>query len=71
MENFDIWNHSNDDGIATNRHPTRGGIVDVAIVSGLWFVIPNHPNLDAMEGFNNKVDAIAALNDALKGVKNG
>lgn len=69
MQEFDIWNHLSENGIATNRHPTRGGIVDTAIVSGLWFVIPNHPDLNAMEGFSSKANAIGALHLALRQIK--
>lgn len=62
MEN---WNHLSANGMATNTDPVYGGIIDSEIVSGLWFVIPNHPGLKVMGDFASKADAFAALESAL------
>lgn len=55
------WNHLSEDGIATNTDPIFGGIVDKAIVSGEWFVIPNDDRISLMDGFDTKQEAIDAL----------
>lgn len=59
------WNHLSADEIATNIDPVFGGIVDKAIVSGKWFVIPNSDHIAVMEDFDTKAEAIAALNAAV------
>lgn len=60
-----IWNHLSKDGMATNTCPITGGIVDKNIVSGLWFVVPNHSDLQIIEGLEGKEEAMAALSFAV------
>lgn len=52
-----MWNHLSENGMATNRDPLTGGIIDSAIVSGEWFIIFNHPDLEAIEGLKSKAEA--------------
>jgi hypothetical protein len=61
----DGWIHSSADGIATNPDPIIGGIIDHAIASGKWFVIPNNNELLPGDGFASKDDAFTFLNDQI------
>lgn len=63
------WNHLSADGMATNTDPIAGGIVDKNIVSGLWFVVPNHPELQTVEGFESKEYALSCLALAVLSLK--
>ena len=64
------WEEGYPGGIATNRDPERGGIVDKQIVSGEWFVVPENEALfqkhPSMEGFATRKEAFDALEAALK-----
>lgn len=62
------WNHSAPDAIATNKDPVFGGIVDKAIVSGLWFAIPNSEHIEAAEDFKTKQEAIDYIEEQAKKV---
>jgi hypothetical protein len=48
------------DGIVVNPHPLEGGIVDQNIVNGQWFVIFNHEDLAALDGFATRDEALDA-----------
>lgn len=54
------WRHLGENNIAANAHPTLGGIID-KMTSGRfaeeWFIIFNHPDLDAIEGLASKSEA--------------
>ncbi len=57
------WNHLSENGMATNRHRTMGGIIDrVAASTQLrvkeeWFIVFNHPELDVIDGLASKAEA--------------
>jgi hypothetical protein len=51
-------------GLLCSAHPTLGGIIDRAIVSGEWFVIFNN-SAEITDGFATRADAIAAFDAAL------
>ena len=61
------WTESHKDGIATNRDPDFGGIVDKNLVSGLWFIIPNSDHLNHLMGreFSSRDKAFNALATAI------
>lgn len=59
------WTHVSENGMATSNDPISGGIVDQAIVSGEWFVVPNSDDIGFMDGFATKQDAMAALQAAV------
>lgn len=63
-----MWNHLNTNGIATNNDPHFGGIIDSAIVSGKWFVIPNSDLIPIAEDFNTKQEAMDYLEAKIKEV---
>lgn len=52
------------DGIATNRDPERGGIVDREIKSGKWFAVPEKDGVGTLEGFDTRKEAFEALERA-------
>lgn len=54
------WTESAPGRLATNAHPTLGGIIDNRISDGRWFVIFNARSLAAIEGFATRADAFAA-----------
>lgn len=60
------WNHLGENAMATNTDETYGGIIDVNLASGNWFVIPNHPGLNVMSGFASKTDAFVGLDSAIR-----
>lgn len=59
------WNHVSEDGMAANRDPKVGGIIDTAIVSGKWFVIPNNDAIPQVEDLESKEAAFAYLEQKL------
>lgn len=56
----------NPDGIVTNPHPQEGGVVDQNIVNGQWFVIFNHDDLAAIDGFATRSEALEACQNQLR-----
>ena len=60
------WDESTPGGMATNKDPVRGGIVDNEIVSGKWFVVPENEAIGTLEGFATRKDAFDALEAELK-----
>lgn len=59
------WTESTPGGLATNRDPINGGIVDKQMVSGEWFFIPENEAVTKMEGFATRDEAFAALAQAV------
>ncbi len=55
------WSESAVGGMATNKDPETGGIVDKQIASGKWFAIPNRDGSEPLEGFDTREQALAAL----------
>lgn len=60
----DVWNHLSENGMATNAHPFKGGIIDkVAMSMKLtskeeWFIVFNHPGLPVVvDGLSSKAEA--------------
>lgn len=53
------WEHLSPDGMATNRDPGVGGIIDKNIDG--WFVIFNNDRFQHMEGFATKAEAFEAM----------
>ncbi|WP_249204635.1 hypothetical protein [Burkholderia cenocepacia] len=62
----DGWTEAYPGGIATNRDPQVGGIVDSEIGSGLWFAIPNRDDIPDLQGFATRQHAFEALQDAIR-----
>lgn len=60
------WNHLSEHGMATSTDPVFGGIIDKAIVSGEWFVIFNSEEIETLEGFKTKQEAMAAHKAAIE-----
>jgi hypothetical protein len=48
-------------GMLCNAHPTHGGIIDVTIKTGEWFVVFNEAELPVQDGFASREDAIRAF----------
>ncbi|NKF21567.1 PLxRFG domain-containing protein [Solimonas marina] len=61
----DGWTESSPGRLATNQDPERGGIVDRAIKSGKWFVVPNRDGIGTLKGFATRAEALRALDKAL------
>lgn len=64
------WQHLSEDGMATNKDPVAGGIIDKAIVSGKWFVIPHNDAIPPIEELETKADAFAYLEEKLEELNN-
>lgn len=60
------WTHLSPNGMATNPDPYYGGVIDYAIVSGLWFVIPNNDEIRSIEDLPSKEAAFDYLKNELK-----
>lgn len=58
------WKFS-ESGMACNADPQLGGIIDKAIVSGLWFIIFNDNALDVIEGLHSQEEAFEVFNDTI------
>lgn len=62
MNNLPLgWTEVSKGGMATNPDPVVGGIVDLEIVSGKWFVIFNRIDLDLLDGYYNRDQAFMAF----------
>lgn len=61
---FQNWKVS-ETGIMCSNHPTLGGIIDKAIVSGKWFVVFND-EIDLIEGLESIEDAKEAFVTAIR-----
>jgi len=48
-------------GIATNRNPISGGIIDNVSGDGTWFVIPENDLIPQVEGLETQQDAFTYL----------
>lgn len=59
------WSEVRPGGMATNPDPQFGGIIDSAIVSGLWFAIFHDDALPVLDGFSTRAEAIEAFKAAL------
>lgn len=59
------WTEAYPGGMATNRDPVKGGIIDNEIVSGLWFVIFNVEYLPILDGFASRGEAFRAYEQAI------
>lgn len=59
------WTEAYPGGMATNRDPVKGGIIDSEIVSGLWFVIFHRDDLPLLDGFNSRDEAFRAYEQAI------
>lgn len=57
------WTESTPGGLATNKDPVNGGIIDKNIEG--WFVIFNDDNLKALDGFANRIEAFSAFFEVL------
>ncbi|MGE4538387.1 MAG: zincin-like metallopeptidase domain-containing protein [Desulfovibrio sp.] len=57
------WVESKPGGMATNPDPVNGGIVDINLVAGKWFAVPNQDGIAPLEGFNSRTEAFAALKE--------
>lgn len=70
---MDGWNHLRENGMATNRDPIKGGIIDkVAMSTKLkatdkeeWFIVFNHPNLPVVDGLSSKLEAFELFEKTL------
>lgn len=49
------------DGIATNKDPIAGGIIDKTYVKGEWFVIPQNDAILPAEGLKTQAEAFEYL----------
>ena len=61
------WTEGYPGGIATNPDPIQGGIVDKEIVSGKWFLIFNHSDKIAVDGYATREDAFKDWYDEIHG----
>lgn len=59
------WTESTPGGMATNRDPVDGGIVDKSRADGLWFVIFNREDMKSIEGLPSRKAAFEAFFAAL------
>lgn len=59
------WTEAYPGGMAANRDPVHGGIIDNEIVSGLWFAIFNREDLPVLDGFTSRDDAFRAHEQAI------
>lgn len=59
------WTEVSPGGMATNRDPLKGGIIDKAVVSGEWFVIFERDGIAELDGFASRAEAFAAHAAAL------
>lgn len=55
------WTESHTGGLACNRDPVKGGIIDREHVSKEWFVIFNADHLPTLSGFASREEAFAAF----------
>lgn len=67
-----MWNHLSENGMATNRDPLTGGIIDsVAMSMKLtkkeeWFIVFNHPDIAVIDGLASKAEAFEVHAKTLK-----
>lgn len=59
------WTEALPGGMATNRDPVKGGIIDNEIVSGLWVVIFHRDDLPTLYGFSSRDEAFRAHRHAI------
>ncbi|ABO60310.1 hypothetical protein LA345_37420 (plasmid) [Burkholderia vietnamiensis] len=59
------WTEATPGGLATNRDPDVGGIVDSEIGSGLWFAIANRDGIPTLDGYGTRQAAFDALHEAI------
>lgn len=60
------WSEASPGGVATNRNPKNGGIIDKATGTGKWFVIFEDESIPKSDDeFATRAEAIAALEAAL------
>jgi hypothetical protein len=59
------WTEARPGGMATNRDPVKGGIIDHEDVSGKWFVIFSRDDLPVLDGFASRDEAFRAHQHAI------
>ena len=57
----DGWSEASPGGMMTNRDPVAGGIIDKAITTDEWFVVPEDDRIAKMGGLASRADAYRAL----------
>jgi hypothetical protein len=61
------WTEAYPGGMATNRDPFKGGIVDQVILSDEWFCIFERDDLPVLDGFKTRAEAFRAFHEAVSG----
>lgn len=59
------WTESTPGGMATNRDPMNGGIIDKVMLMDEWFVIFERDGIDQIGGLSSRAEAFAAHAKAL------
>jgi hypothetical protein len=59
------WTEAFPGGMATNRDPVKGGIIDNSFMSGEWFVIFERDDLPVLDGFSSRDEAFRAHEQAI------
>lgn len=60
------WTEQSPGGMATNKDPENGGIVDKVIGVNEWFVVFNREGMETIDGLASRADAFRAFADAME-----
>lgn len=60
------WTEATPGGMATNAHPTDGGIVDRTLLTEEWFVIFHRDGLKTVEGLASRDEAFRVFEERMK-----
>lgn len=59
------WTEGSPGGIATNRDPATGGIIDRKIADGTWFVVFHRDDLEVLHDLPSRQAAFEAFASAM------
>ncbi|MGF6440080.1 hypothetical protein [Paraburkholderia youngii] len=59
------WTEGSPGGIATNRDPASGGIIDRTIADGTWFVVFHRDDLEVLHDLPSRQAAFEAFARAM------
>jgi len=62
------WTEATPGGMATNAHPTDGGIVDRTMITDEWFVIFHRDGLQTVEGLASRDEAFRVFEERMQQV---
>jgi len=64
----DVWTEASPNGLATNTHPLKGGIIDNVMGTDEWFVIFNRNDLPMIDGLDSREEAFRVFEERLRQV---